>query len=259
MNASRHFLRRWWAVGLTWAGIVLGFVGQHLFREIEERWRYLWLALGLLGAGVAATMVAIQRIRADRALDEAKAELLVTMVDALDPLMESLGQLVTCPEADRAVAARALTEKALTAASQILGAKRTRASYFEVQMDEPRRVVPAGSIGRAGRPRTTFRSGTVAGDYVLGMLERDEHFFCHDTATSAPPGWDASRDRSYRTFLTVPARAGDLVAGMVTVDAPTPGDLAEEDRAFLRVIGTIIAAADLIANPPFFDEETFEC
>jgi hypothetical protein len=67
-------------------------------------------------------------------------------------------------------------------------------------------------------------------------------------AEHPPPGWDASRRRSYETFISVPATIGDLAKGMITADAPKTGDLFEKDIAFLRVLGTIVATAITIAE-----------
>jgi putative methionine-R-sulfoxide reductase with GAF domain len=96
--------------------------------------------------------------------------------------------------------------------------------------------------------QTVFERGRPDGDFVFGLLEKDQPYFCEDVRTQPPPGWDASRDRDYRTFISVPARVGGRSMGMVTADAPEVGDLNEQNEALLRVFGTVIAASMMLTE-----------
>lgn len=210
---------------------------------------WAWRALALTGALIAAVGPAIDKVRRDRRqtsfedeLVKVKADQVVAINDALDPLVEKLGELVSIPPENREAALGALITQALASASRVIGPDRARACFFEADgVSNPRRLVPRHFDGRSGKPRTTFIQGQPDGDFVIGLLEHDQHYFCNDVLASPPPGWDASRTRGYRTFISVPASAGADALGLLTLDAPEPGDLALDDVPLLRVIGSVIA------------------
>jgi GAF domain-containing protein len=63
--------------------------------------------------------------------------------------------------------------------------------------------------------------------------------------------WEAvDQDRSYRTFATVPIRTGQTVHGILTLNAPSPRDLAKEDVGVMQVIASLLATAFVLGSPP---------
>jgi len=243
-------------VALTVAGVALGGSAQWASFETQGGWKWTWRALALVGALLAAGAPAVDRTRREKreeqheeAIRRVQEEQIIAFNDALDPLVDKLGSLVTTAPRERPVEFRALLTQALSSITGMIGPDRTRACFFKVQTDEgPTRLVPMEHTGRAGKPRTTFEEGTRNGDFVIDLLRRDEPYFCPDVVEQPPPGWDASRPRGYRTFISVPASVGEECFGLVTVDAPNPGDLFERDVALVTVIGTVIAAAIKIAD-----------
>ena len=219
--------------------------------------RTTWFWVIVIAAALAAVTPLVdagvrraRRLSAVKRVEKARTDQVLAVNDALDPLVEKLAEVVMTSPAQREAAAGQLITQALHSVSGVLRPDRVRVSYFEVDAAaEPVRVVCRESAGRhGGRPRTTFVEGNRDGDFVLDLLRKNESYFCADVSDSPPPGWDANRKRSYATFFSVPAVVGDDLVGMLTVDAPEVGDLAEQDVPFVRVIGTVIAASLKIAE-----------
>jgi GAF domain-containing protein len=131
----------------------------------------------------------------------------------------------------------------LMSATQLIGPDRARACWFPLEEGPPKRLVPTDAFGRAGSASTTFVEGTPAGDAAIGMVLNDEDRMCEDILTDPPPGWDATKERDYRTFVSVSVIAGDTAYGMLTLDALEPGDLTRDDMRLLRLMAGALAVA----------------
>lgn len=178
----------------------------------------------------------------------ARAETEVALYDAIDPLVESLGELLAANRADRPEAMGRLTSAAMVSINQVLNVHRTRVCFYEVQderADGHLVLKRKQCVGRSGRSRPTFTTATPEGAAVVNLLLRDQIDFRPDVKKDPPVGWDATKNRDYRTYLSIPSRAGERIHGLITVDAPRPGDLREEHGTFVRVVGTILATGRL--------------
>lgn len=175
---------------------------------------------------------------------EVRVETRVAMNDALDPILRLLGNLAL--EGDEVVRNQMRAQAiplVLKTAAEFIGPDRSRACWFKLEPGPPERLDPVESVGRAGSPSTTFVKGTPAGDAAIGMVLADEDRLCEDITTAPPPGWDSSKDRDYRTFISVSVIAGDTAYGMLTLDALEPDTLDVEDMGLLRLMAGVLAVA----------------
>ena len=78
------------------------------------------------------------------------------------------------------------------------------------------------------------------GDAALTWLRSGAPKFVPDTDREADPAWKGS-GRGYRTYISVPILIKDEALGMLTVDAPVPGDLDETDVPLVEVLAGILA------------------
>lgn len=210
----------------------------------------------LIAAQVAATALAflvpqVRQIQARRreatASDRelaARTETRAAMNDALDPILRQLGRISSQrlkPARKELIAAT--VPFVLHAASNLIGPDRSRACWVELTDDNPTRLVPVQHAGRSGSPRTTFTEGTPAGDAAIGMVLNGENRLCEDIDTNPPPGWDNSKTRDYKTFISVSVAAGDTAYGMLSLDALEPGDLNDDDLHLLSLMAAALAAA----------------
>jgi hypothetical protein len=253
MGRWSELWRSWGPAVLTPVGVIIAAVSQAIYTSEKPADRHLpWLIVSICGAVLAGATPPIDaRIRQKKRRDvatkvkRAREEEVVSINDALDPLVETLAQLAMKPAAGRTAAAAKLLTQALNSASQVIGPDRIRVSYFEAvggkSQDDPYRLICTLSAGRHTKPTTVFQQGHVDGDWVISLLQHDTPYFCANVKTDPPPGWDAAKPRSYETFISVPASAEKVAVGMLTADAESEGDLQEQDIPLLRVIGRIIA------------------
>jgi hypothetical protein len=175
---------------------------------------------------------------------DARVDTRLAMNDALEPVVTLLGNLALEPDPIErdAMKAKAVT-LVLTTAAALIGPERSRACWFRLDAGPPKTLVPTEHAGRAGSATTTFLEGTPAGEAAIGMVLDDGDLLCEDILESPPQGWDTTKKRDYRTFISVSVIAGDTAYGMLTLDALEPGELTVEDKGLLRLMAGVLAAA----------------
>ena len=212
----------------------------------------VWLLVGLqfVLTAFAFLIPQVRQLRAKNAETtaevrelEARADTRAAVNDALDPILRQLGKISaerSKPARDRLIAQS--IPFVLNAASNLIGAERSRACWFELTDDAPPRLVPQLDAGRSGSASTIFEPNTQSGDAAIGMVLAGENLLCRDIDTE-PPGWDSSKQRDYKTFISVSVTAADTVFGMLTLDALEAGDLTNDDLHMLGLMASALAAA----------------
>ncbi len=240
----------WWLLGAL-SCVVLSSVSAVVIRWASGPWFAICLIVQIVGTALAFLIPQARQVLASRGVataeereDDARVETRVAMNDALDPVLRLLGQLAleTHPRRRDELRAQA-APLVLATAAEFLGPPRSRACWFRLEQGPPVALVPTESVGRAGSPTTTFAAGTTSGDAAIGMVLNDQDRLCTDITTQAPPGWDASKQRDYRTFISVSVIAGDTAYGMLTLDAIEPDALNVEDMGLLRLMAGMLAVA----------------
>ena len=185
----------------------------------------------------------LQATAEEREVD-ARTETRLAMNDALEPVVTLLGNLALEPShAEREQLREKAVTLVLTTAAALIGPERSRACWFRLEGGPPKQLIPTEHVGRAGSASTTFVEGTPAGDAAISMVMADGDRLCDDIESNPPPGWDTSKARDYRTFISVSVIAGDTAYGMLTLDALDPGELTAEDKGLLRLMAGVLAAA----------------
>ena len=164
------------------------------------------------------------------------------MNEVLDPIIRRLGAGGGAAALDQQVLLLVVKT-----AAEILGPRPgTRSCFLELQQGPPMRLVPTDyRAGRIGSYQRSFIAGTVNGDDAIQMvLNNGPRRFCPNIDETPPPGLDPAQfSEDYKTFISVPVVAGDTAYGMLTVDAPNPGDLEERDADLLGVMAGLAAIA----------------
>ncbi len=206
-----------------------------------------WLVL-LGGSLTAATILlgAIQQHRTSRRLKtaeevavEAEEDLTLTLNAALAPITNYLGELAdTAHPASRHIIVGQLLQ-AVVDAAVTLTASGSRSTFYvrDTAGKALSRVVWAG---RSRLPRPGFHSGTPDGEFVLDLVERAELLVVDDVA--AHPMVTPSEYAGYRTVIAVAVTAGERRLGLLTVDAPLPGDLTRTDVELVRVLANLLGS-----------------
>ena len=225
----------------TWCGMQAGSATVH---------RGWWTLGAVLASVTAAGVPGYEQIRkerlrarAHRAAVDAAVAMQVTMNDALDPIVRQLGRVATAPRHERAALAEAAIPMVLDSAAHLAGTGRVRACLYRLAPGTPAMLVPAQYAGRVDDPLEPITDGTTEGDLVFGMLRHNQHLFCPDMATSAPPGWRVTAPQTYQSFAAVPVAAGRNAFGMLMVDSLDPGGIRRADVPLIRLLGGLLAVA----------------
>lgn len=227
-----------------------------IFFDAVQKW--YWECLAILAGIVGAVLVIVPMIRDRRRAKireiEAEADfrsrLLVLSEYTLTPLLQKLHAVLLCAKGSAKAEnkSEAYREGVLTAVREQVapGNAKATANYFKYVKGGsggPARLVSVSST--AGSPRKEF----VLDDSDLGkalkeMLSKKGGWLCEDVDDDTPPGWDASKSRNYRTFISMTAQVGSEPEGMLTVDSDLPGELDLGDLEIVRLFATFIAVAE---------------
>ena len=210
-----------------------------------------WWALGAVLASVTAAGVPAYeqirkerlRARAHRAAVDAAVAMQVTMNDALDPIARQLGRVATADKHDREALAESAIPMVLDSAAHLVGTARVRACLYRFAPGTPMRLVPSHYSGRVDDPLEPITEGTAEGDLVFGMIRHNQHLFCPDLDTGAPPGWRVTVPQTYKSFAAVPVAAGQNAFGMLMVDSLEADGIRRTDVPLIRLLGGLLAVA----------------
>lgn len=249
-----------WALPTLSAGfIAVAAVGALEYPDHNGTSRHWWLFAVIAGTFGGAVVQALASILQSRRLKTARAaaekatqQQIIRMQDSLDPIVSKLASAAaeTTPEERQRLHA-AITQQVLGSVGDFIDKERVRVCWFTLRkrLDGKQELVCTRDyIGRVGEPRSAFLEGTTDGDAALALISGRTTRFCPDVDKSPPPGWDSARARSYKTFISAPAIAGDKGYGMLTMDAPNAGELKQADASLLQLLATLIAAASALAD-----------
>lgn len=247
----REWLRHHWytavLVGLSVATAVFGLLGR---RPQQDGWYWTWNVVALVSLTASAILSGLKNSRSEKTARMARREFQVTVNDTLGPLVRELGRLAAMPEQERQRSTRSVIMLALSVTTGVTEASRVRATLYKIgERNGAQALVPDLSVGRGDNAQSVFVRGTREGDDVWKVIDTDTPAFCPDVVREPPTGWDASRKRDYRTFISVGVRRGDEPVGMLTINAPTPGDLTQEDVGTMQVIAALLGTALAVAGP----------
>ena len=221
----------------------------------------LRIALMVCGALFTATASGVplwqqartSRARADAiaAAQAARAAMRVALQDALDPLAALLLQLATAKPRQKPLLRGEVIGLTVTTIAQVcqpggaadLGTSgRLRVCYFGLDAGPPRMLIPRAHAGRSGAPAVSFGQGTRAGQFLLRIAD-DGWLTIDDIGQLRVPVW-WDDDHQYRTFAAGPVPGpGGEPAGLITLDALAPGELATLDLPLVRLLTHLLSLA----------------
>lgn len=252
-------------------GGVLALAGPY-FGQLSDspKWQGIGLIIGVIGVLAAAVLPVFETFRhqseigeANRKLDEAiengaeletEAEIraredYLLLIDwTLGPLTKKLAEVLGYSRKSRRFdsAAAELKTQILSSAKEVVGAEPThvRANYFALEWLPTGKAILRAAGSTAHPPRDHFSEDSEEGKQVFDMLAENGYLFCDDLLLNPPPGWDETKERTYRTFISVTVQCDSEPVGMLTVDARDPGDLDEGDVALIKLLGVILAISE---------------
>lgn len=238
-----------WLVPITIAASTAAWLAGVLSGHLGGRVQVLLIITGAALTAVAVGLPLQQQRRSREtgidaivAAHEAQALMRLVLEDALDPFVHLITMLAEAHGQDKARLRGEAIQLAVATATQLARADRVRACYFVLDAGPPRQLVLERFAGRAGAPTNVFIDGTRAGTAALRLIESRRFMFIPDTEHERPSFWWDDTPH-YRTFVAGPVATPQSVLGMLTLDALTPGELAEVDVPLIRLIADLLAVA----------------
>jgi GAF domain-containing protein len=181
-------------------------------------------------------------------VEQIKTELAITLADIGLPLVTALGSVNSAQSLDDATASiSVLIDSSVSLAQTQLGHQgdvpcRIRAAYYEFDGDKLTRNNYHTWAG-AKPPRIDFDTGRSDHDNDVIKLARGEEVrFIRNLKNEPLPFCSDSDKRSYKSFISVPVRAGKKSFGLLTADSDTAYTLTNADQGFLILVAGILAA-----------------
>lgn len=207
---------------------------------------YLGAILGLSINGV----ISYTKDRAASAVRDAairtETDLATGLNDTGRPLVVALANVTACesPEdARREVAV--LIDRAVSLAQTALGSTSdsgTRAAYYCIEGNRLERKLWHGWTGSTA-PRMEFVNGrSDHDDEVIRFAHGENALLVQDLENHPPPRFVDNKGRVYKSFVSVPVRAGSKTYGLLTADSDRAYALTGIDQGFMILIAGVLAA-----------------
>lgn len=217
-----------------------------------ESWLYYYVVIGAI-AFAASTVTTVSVDSARRKAESARvieaASVQLALTDAFEPMMRTFGQMQVRPTDQRDGHFEKAIEKVLKSRLLMFDETiRTRMVIYEFEpprQGRKRRLVVKDWDGRTHDVPNSFVAGDKGrGDAVLKWLDSNPNDakFDPDIEKNDDPDYQGS-GHGYRTYISVAIIVEQTVFGMISLDAPQPGDLDETDIPMMKVLASYLAAA----------------
>ena len=210
---------------------------------------YLGTVVGLFVNGLVSYNKDRTATVAHNTAIRSETDLATALNDTSQPLVVALGKVTACqrPE-DANAAAGVLIDRAVSLAQTVLATASgslTRAVYYSIEGergDRLERKLWHGWTGSAA-PCTSFvRGRSEHDDEVIKFAHGENSLLVDDLEERPPPHFLDPKGRVYKSFLSVPVRAGEKSYGLLTADSDRAYALTGNHRGFLILIAGILGA-----------------
>ncbi|MBS9533051.1 GAF domain-containing protein [Mycobacterium sp. M1] len=215
---------------------------------VNGRGRSVCLILGGLVLLLMAVAEVVRQVYGKhlRESDDADAAArVVTLRDALRPIATAIADMQTSPKDKRRDRANEIAGRGAEALALVMA--RISGLRSVVYREEGDALNVLECRGRSDRMPQPFRRGDPRGDAAFLSIERREPVFVHDVgngdAVAAVDGAYHGSRAGYRTFISAPVADQQRTYGMLTVDAPNPGDLLKSDTYLVMLVADLLAIA----------------
>ena len=130
-----------------------------------------------------------------------------------------------------------------------------RAAYFRVQdLSAQSRVMQSGPYSDSRNREDSFTSEFLEGrggdQGVWDLIDTGDVELSNDTDTAVPASWDVTKDREYKSFVSVAVRAEGVGFGMLTANTLEADGFSNSDVASIKVLAHLLAAAEATTMTP---------
>jgi hypothetical protein len=212
--------------------------------------RVYWCLGSFLAILITSVITVNKELNATAARNEAiraRVALATALTSAGQPLVAALGDVTSATtlqdaRANVLVLLNSAVSLAQTEVGRLSACRKTRAAFY---CFEGRNLVRKSYHGYAASdaPRQEFVNGRSDHDNeVIRFAKGENARLVTDLENDPPPDFIDYRGRSYKSFVSVPVRAGSTSFGLLTADADSAFALTEVDKGYLILIAGTLGA-----------------
>jgi hypothetical protein len=246
-----HLDRSKWVLAVRVASTAGAAVAVGIAGRVHGVAAAIWVGVGALLLALIAFIEIVResyRSRLRDQDDDAAAAVLVAVRSALRPIVESIANMHSLYKVARHERANNLAQRGAEALALVM--QNGIPGFRSVVYRQDAAATVLSLSGWAGRPERTpgeFRRGDARGDAAFAAIERREPVFVRDVEDDDEvvglEGAYSGTRTAYRTFISAPIADKQGTYGMVTVDAPRPGDLLSSDQHLVMLVADLLAIA----------------
>jgi GAF domain-containing protein len=193
------------------------------------------------------------RVKAELAAkaEQVRIELATNLADIGVPLITALGDVTSTTKLDEATTAiTVLIDRSVGLGQTQLGRQtgtpsHIRATYYEFKGNNDKLLRnKTHTCAGVKQPRIEFtggKNGTEQDKDVIRLAQGEEVRFIRDLDKEPLPYTVDSTNRSYKTLISVPVRAGNKSYGLLTADSDLAYSLTNVDRGFILIVAGTLA------------------
>lgn len=212
--------------------------------------RVYWSLGSFLAILTTGVITLNKELNADAARNEAiraRIALATALTSAGQPLVAALGNVTSTDRLEDAranllVLLNSAVGLAQTEIGRLSSCSKTRAAFYCFEGDNLVRRACRG-YAASDVPRQEFTSGrSLHDDEVIRFAKGENARLVMDLENDPPPHFIDHRGRSYKSFVSVPVRAGNTSFGLLTADADSAFAIMEVDKGYLILIAGTLGA-----------------
>ena len=196
-----------------------------------------------------------ERVSLDQALRAESRRTSLLINGAMLGTADKLRRLAMLDQANKDTEISGFRTSIVSKVCDLVQSEAPRAAYFRVQDLSARpRVMQSGTYSDSRNREDSFTSEFVEGQGgdqgVWDLVDTGDVELSNDTDTAVPESWDITKDRQYKSFVSVPVRAEGVAFGMLTANTLETDGFSNSDVASIKVLAHLLAAAEATTMTP---------
>lgn len=196
-----------------------------------------------------------ERVSLDQALKAESRRTSLLINGAMLGTADKLRRLSVLDQATKDVEISGFRTSIVSKVCDLVQSEAPRAAYFRVQdLGAQSRVMQSGTYSDSRNREDSFTSEFVEGrggdQGVWDLIDSGDVEWSNDTNAAVPASWDVSRNRQYRSFVSVAVCADRLAFGMLTANTLEADGFSHSDVASIKVLAHLLAVAEATTMTP---------
>ena len=190
-----------------------------------------------------------ERVALDQALKAESRRTSLLINGAMLGTADKLRRLSVMDQASKDAEISGFRTSIVSKVCDLVQSEAPRAAYFRVQdLNAQPRVMQSGGYSDSRNRKDSFTSEFVEGQGgdqgVWDLIDNGDVAMSNDTTAAVPDSWDLTRNRQYKSFVSVAVRADRIAFGMLTANTLEADGFSNSDVASIKVLAHLLAAAE---------------